>query len=54
MVKVSVPNDFFADPGSRVSLRFRGEHIRWLDRESGKAIVPPQPATDPHSPSLVA
>jgi multiple sugar transport system ATP-binding protein len=54
MIKVSVANDFFADPGREVALRFRGEHIRWLDRESGKAITPQQPAADPHSPSLVA
>jgi multiple sugar transport system ATP-binding protein len=53
LVKVSVGNAFFPETGSDLWLRFRGEHIRWLDRSSGKAIGGAAAEADPQPPSLV-
>jgi len=54
LVKVSVANDFFPEPGSRLWLRFRAEHIRWIDRASGNAIAGATAATESTPPTLVA
>jgi multiple sugar transport system ATP-binding protein len=38
IVKVSAGNHFFPEPGADVWLRLKPASIRWLDRETGKAI----------------
>jgi multiple sugar transport system ATP-binding protein len=54
LVKVSVESSFFPGDGTELWLRFRAEHIRWLDRATGKAIGHPSVAPDPQPSSLVA
>jgi len=39
LVKISVPNHVFPEPGDDIWLRFRPGQIRWLDRESGKVLA---------------
>jgi len=40
VLKVSTPADFFPRPDSEVWLRIVPDRIRWLDRETGKAVSP--------------
>jgi multiple sugar transport system ATP-binding protein len=54
LVKVSVENTFFPAAGDPLWLRFRMEHVRWLDRASGTAIRASAPTVDPQPPPLVA
>jgi multiple sugar transport system ATP-binding protein len=54
LVKVSVANDFYPEPGSDLWLRFRSEHIRWLDRASGKAVAAESASVESTPPTLVA
>ncbi|MGZ4391632.1 MAG: ABC transporter ATP-binding protein [Gaiellaceae bacterium] len=44
VVKVSADSQFFPEPGADVWLRLRPTRIRWLDRETGKAIAPASPS----------
>jgi multiple sugar transport system ATP-binding protein len=39
VVKISVPNHVFPEPGDDIWMRFRPGQIRWLDRESGKLLA---------------
>jgi multiple sugar transport system ATP-binding protein len=39
LVKISVGNHLFPEPGETIWLRFRSSQIRWLDRETGKVIA---------------
>lgn len=39
-LKVSTHPDFVAKPGEKIWLRFPAGKIRWIDKESGRAIVP--------------
>ena len=45
LVKISVGNHLFPDPGETIWLRFRPSQIRWLDRETGKVIATPTGVT---------
>ncbi len=52
LVKVSAPPDLFVAPDSDVWLRIEPERIRWMDRETGRAIATPTTveSTAVHSP----
>jgi multiple sugar transport system ATP-binding protein len=40
IIKVSTHPDFRAAPDQDIWVRFPGDKIRWIDRDSGKALVP--------------
>ena len=42
LVKVATHPTFRVEPGNDVWLRFPGEKIRWVDRETGQALLPSQ------------
>lgn len=40
VIKVSTHPDFTAEPNQDIWIRFPGDKIRWIDRDSGRTIIP--------------
>jgi multiple sugar transport system ATP-binding protein len=39
-IKVSTHPDFHAQPDQDIWIRFPADKIRWIDRDSGKTLIP--------------
>jgi multiple sugar transport system ATP-binding protein len=40
IIKVSTHPDFRAQPNQNIWIRFPADKIRWIDRDSGKTLIP--------------